>query len=234
MLIQRPAASRGHTHADWLDSRHSFSFGHYHDPQWTGFGALRVLNEDRVAPAAGFAEHGHANMEILSWVLQGALAHRDSTGAGSVIRPGELQRMSAGHGIRHSEMNAARDAPVHFLQIWLQPDRCNREPGYAQQRFAAAALAQGWTLLAAPAGDDAGASVLPLHARARVWAWRPAAAAQAALVLSAPRAWLQVAHGVLLANAIALDTGDGLGLRDERRLDVRVPAAADLLLLELL
>ena len=234
MLIQRPAAARGHTHAGWLDSRHSFSFGHYHDPQWTGFGALRVLNEDRVAPAAGFAEHGHANMEILSWVLQGALAHRDSTGAGGVIRPGELQRMSAGHGIRHSEMNATRDAPVHFLQIWLQPDRSNREPGYAQQGFAAAALAQGWTLLAAPAGDDAGDSVLPLHAMARVWAWRPAAAAQAALVLRAPRAWLQVARGAILANAIALDTGDGLGLRDEQRLDVRVPAAADLLLLELL
>ena len=234
MLIRRPAAARGHTRADWLDSSHSFSFGHYHDPQWTGFGALRVLNEDRVAPAAGFAEHGHANMEILSWVLQGALAHRDSTGAHGVIRPGELQRMTAGHGIRHSEMNAARDAPVHFLQIWLQPDRSNREPGYAQQGFAAGTLAQGWTLLAAPAGDDAGDGTLPLHAMARVWAWRPAAAAQATLVLRAPRAWLQVAGGAPLANAVALGAGDGLGLRDEQRLDVRVPAAADLLLLELL
>ncbi|MHB1993067.1 pirin family protein [Metallibacterium scheffleri] len=230
--MQRPAAARGHTQTAWLDSRHTFSFGHYHDPAWMGWGALRVLNEDRVVPDAGFGEHGHANMEILTWVLQGALAHRDSTGASGVIRPGELQRMSAGHGIRHSEMNADARAPVHFLQIWLQPDRSNRAPSYAQQGYAPLPLVQGWTALAAPAAE-AGAA-LPLHAAARVWAWRPSAGAQATHRLVAAQAWLQVARGAVRANGLALAAGDGLGLRDEAMLEISAEADSELLLFELL
>ena len=230
--MQRPAAARGHTQTAWLDSRHTFSFGHYHDPVWMGWGALRVLNEDRVVPDAGFGEHGHANMEILTWVLQGALAHRDSTGASGVIRPGELQLMSAGHGIRHSEMNAAARAPVHFLQIWLQPDRSNRAPSYAQQGYAPLPLAQSWTVLAAPAAE-AGAA-LPLHAAARVWAWRPSAGAQATHRLVAAQAWLQVARGAVHANGLALAAGDGLGLRGEATLAIHAEADSELLLFELL
>src|SRR3970040_1865154 len=123
MIIERRSASRGHVQAGWLDSRHTFSFGSYYDAGWMGFGALRVINEDRVDPGAGFAPHRHANMEILSYVLDGALAHRDSSGGGGVIGRGELQWMSAGHGVEHSELNASQTDPVHFLQIWLQPDR---------------------------------------------------------------------------------------------------------------
>ncbi|MCK9366053.1 MAG: pirin family protein [Metallibacterium scheffleri] len=230
--MQRPAAARGHTQTAWLDSRHTFSFGHYHDPAWMGRGALRVLNEDRVAPDAGFAEHHHANMEILTWVLQGALAHRDSTGASGVIRPGELQRMSAGHGIRHSEMNADARAPVHFLQIWIQPDRSNRAPSYAQQGYAPLQLEADWKLLAAPAAETGVA--LPLHAAARVWAWRPSAGAQATRGLVAAQTWLQVARGAVRANGLALAAGDGLGLRDEAMLEVSAEADSELLLFELL
>jgi quercetin 2,3-dioxygenase len=154
MLIHRPAAERGHVRLGWLDSRHSFSFGHYHDPAWMGFGPLRVINEDRVAPGAGFPTHGHANMEILSYVLEGALAHRDSHGGEGVLRPGELQWMSAGHGIEHSEFNASDSAPVHFLQIWIQPDRVNAAPAYAQRAFDPAARRGRWRPLASPDGAD--------------------------------------------------------------------------------
>ena len=151
-----------------------------------------MLDEHRLAPGAGFAEHGHANMETLGWVLQGALAHRDSTGTGGMIRPGGLQRISAGHGIRHSERNAQDVLPVHFLQIWIQPDRSNRNPGDAHCRFDAAALAGGWTLLAAAPAAEAGEAVLPLHAAARVHAWCPHAPAQRPVATRAPQAWLQV------------------------------------------
>ncbi|MFS8063258.1 MAG: pirin family protein, partial [Luteimonas sp.] len=131
MVIERPSAARGVANAGWLDSRHTFSFGHYHDPQWMGFGPLRVINEDRVAPGGGFPQHGHANMEILSYVLAGALAHQDSSGGGGVLKPGELQWMSAGHGVEHSEYNDSKTEAVHFLQIWIQPDRVNAAPAYA-------------------------------------------------------------------------------------------------------
>jgi quercetin 2,3-dioxygenase len=168
MLIHRPAAERGHVRTGWLDSRHSFSFGHYHDPAWMGFGPLRVINEDRVAPGAGFPTHGHANMEILSYVLEGALAHRDSIpgkgGGEGVLRPGELQWMSAGHGIEHSEFNASRDRPVHFLQIWIQPDRVNAEPDYAQRAFDPDHRRGRWATLASP--DGAGGS---LAIRQQAW-----------------------------------------------------------------
>lgn len=146
----RPGAERGHMRNGWLDSRHGFSFGHYHDPGWMGWGPLRVINEDRVAPGAGFAAHAHANMEILSYVISGALAHRDSTSTqdregGDVLPAGQWQWMGAGHGIQHSEFNASQTEPVHFLQIWIQPDRLNAPPGHSQRAFDPAARRGRWT-----------------------------------------------------------------------------------------
>src|SRR5690606_39744747 len=135
MMEIRRSEERGVAEHGWLSSRHSFSFGHYYDPQHMGFGPLRVINEDMVAAGAGFETHSHANMEILTWVLGGALAHRDSLGSGGEIRPGDLQRMSAGSGIQHSEFNASKTEPVHFLQIWIQPDSLNGPAEYAQQHF---------------------------------------------------------------------------------------------------
>jgi len=156
VIVERPSAARGAVKTGWLDSRHTFSFGHYHDPLWMGFGPLRVINEDRVAPGGGFAPHGHANMEILSYVLSGALAHRDSAGAGDVgvLHAGELQWMSAGHGIEHSEFNASQSDDVHFLQIWIQPDRVNAPPAYAQRAFDPQARRGRWAVLASPDGID--------------------------------------------------------------------------------
>ena len=212
MIIERPSASRGHGPATvaWLDSRHTFSFGDYYDPAWMGFGVLRVINEDRVAPGAGFPTHGHANMEILSYVLDGALAHEDSTGGGGVIRPGELQWMSAGHGVRHSEFNGSRTEPVHFLQIWLQPDRVNATPAYAQR---AATGGDGWQLLASPDGRDGSRAI---RQDALVRNARPAADTAVEQVLDPGRRyWLHVAQGTVEANGRALAAGDALGFEGE-------------------
>ena len=155
MIVERPGAARGHVRTGWLDSRHTFSFGQYYDPAWMGFGALRVINEDRVAPGAGFPAHGHANMEILSYVLDGALAHRDDAGGeGGVLVPGELQWMGAGHGIRHSESNASDSESVHFLQVWIQPDRVNAPPAWDSRRFPDGDRRGRWAVLASPDGAE--------------------------------------------------------------------------------
>lgn len=232
MRLHRPAAERGQTTTGWLDSRHAFSFGHYYDPRWMGFGPLRVINEDRVAPGAGFATHGHANMEILTWVLAGALAHRDSSGGEGAIRPGELQRMSAGAGIEHSEFNASGGEPVHFLQIWLQPDRVNTPPSYAQQAFDDAALRGGFRLLAGPEGSGA---PLSIRQDARLFAARLAAGESASFdVASGRRAWLQVAAGQVALDGATLATGDGVALANEPgSLRIVAENAAELLLFDL-
>ncbi|MGH8078463.1 MAG: pirin family protein, partial [Lysobacter sp.] len=193
MIIERPSAARGRVHADWLDSHHTFSFGQYYDPAWMGFGALRVLNEDRVAPGAGFPPHRHANMEILSYVLSGALSHQDSSGGGGVIRPGELQWMSAGHGVEHSEFNASDAEPVHFLQIWLQPDRLNAAPAYAQREATPSRIPGRWTLLASPDGGDGS---LAIRQQARVYGVQLAAGESVEDKLDRTRRyWLHVASG---------------------------------------
>lgn len=213
MIIQRPAASRGHADHGWLDSRHSFSFGNYYDPEWMGFGVLRVINEDRVAPGGGFAPHGHANMEIISVVLQGALAHKDSTGSEGVLRPGEVQWMSAGHGIRHSEYNGDPAQTTHFLQIWIQPDRVNAEPAYAQQAFDRDARRGRWDTWASPEGRDGG---LPLRQDAHLRALLLEPGKRADVELDpARRYWLHVALGTIRAGEHALGPGDAIGLVDE-------------------
>jgi hypothetical protein len=213
MRILRAAGDRGKATMDWLDSRHTFSFGHFHDPRWMGFGPLRVLNEDRVAPGAGFPPHSHANMEILSYVLSGGLAHRDNAGGGGTIRPGELQWMSAGHGVEHSEFNASGTDPVHFLQIWIQPDRVNAPPAYAQQAFDAPARRGRWTLLASPDGAEGSLAI-------RQQAWLHGALLGAgeavAFALQAERKyWLHVAQGSVEVDGRAMSAGDALGFDAE-------------------
>ncbi|WP_119719349.1 pirin family protein [Cognatilysobacter tabacisoli] len=211
MRIERPSAARGRVQAGWLDSRHTFSFGQYYDPAWMGFGPLRVINEDRVDPGAGFAPHRHANMEILSYVLDGGLAHRDSTGGGGVIRPGELQWMSAGHGVEHSEFNASDAEPVHFLQIWIQPSRLNHAPAYAQR--AATPLSSAWTVLASPDGADGS---IAIRQDARLRAVRLADGDAAAFERDPSRLyWLHVARGTVDVDGQALSAGDALGWADE-------------------
>ncbi len=231
MILHRPADARGRADFGWLDSRHTFSFGNYHDPAWMGFGPLRVINEDRVAPGGGFAPHAHANMEILSYVLEGALQHRDSLGTGSVIRPGDLQRMSAGSGITHSEFNASADAPVHFLQIWIQPDRLNIPPGYAQRPFPDAQRRGVLRLLASP--DGAGES-LRIQQDARVYGALLAAGERVEQALaSGRRGWVQVARGALLLNGQAMIAGDGAGISAESALTLQASEDADVLVFDL-
>ena len=225
MIVERPAGERGQVAIGWLDSRHTFSFGHYHDPKWMGFGPLRVINEDRVAPGAGFPPHGHANMEILSYVLSGGLAHRDSHGGEGVLRPGELQWMSAGHGVEHSEFNASSSEPVHFLQIWIQPDRVNAAPDYAQRAFDPEARRGRWAVLASPDGADGSIAI-----RQQAWLRGAVLGQGESVVVTLDPArcyWLHVARGgVELSNAAGdgdafatrrLQAGDALGFVTEAR-----------------
>lgn len=213
MIVERPAQARGHVRTGWLDSRHTFSFGHYYDPAWMGFGVLRVINEDRVAAGKGFPMHGHANMEILSYVLEGALSHRDSGGGGGVIHAGELQWMSAGHGIQHSEFNASDSEPVHFLQIWIQPDRSNAAPAYAQRGFAGRGRGR-WILLASPDGAE---DSIAIRQDARMSAARLASGERVERTLDpARRYWLHVARGELDLDGERLRAGDARGYVGER------------------
>ena len=236
MIVERLSAARGVVDAGWLDSRHTFSFGHYHDPSWMGFGPLRVINEDRVAPGGGFPPHRHANMEILSYVLSGALAHRDSAsgGAGGVLKPGELQWMSAGHGIEHSEFNASKTESVHFLQIWIQPDRVNAEPAYTQQAFDPVQRRDRWATLASPDGVD-GSIAIRQQASLRGALLTVGESIEMALD-PARRYWLHVAQGTVQCDGRPLLAGDALGFVDEsgtHRLVATGDGIADLLLFDL-
>lgn len=231
MIAIRKASDRGEARFGWLDSRHTFSFGHYYDPRFMGFGPLRVINEDRVAPGAGFGTHGHQNMEIISYVLEGALEHRDSIGTGSVIRPGDVQKMSAGSGIQHSEFNASKEQPVHFLQIWIEPDRSNVRPSYAQQAFTAEQRQGLLKLVAAPDGAD-GAIALVQNARVYATLLAPAEAVSYALT-AGRRAWVQVARGQLSVNGQSLSAGDGAAITGETEIHLVGIDSAEALLFDL-
>ncbi len=212
MMSVRPAEARGRANLGWLDSRHSFSLGHYYDPKQMGFGPLRVINEDRVSPGGGFETHGHRDMEIVSYVLEGALEHRDSLGTGSVIRPGDVQRMSAGTGVQHSEFNHSQTAPVHFLQIWLLPDREGLAPSYEQKNFAASEKQGKLRLIVSPDGRDGS---LTIHQDAAIYAALLKDGDEVAYALKPGRkAWLQIVQGSLDLNAQWLRTGDGMAVND--------------------
>jgi len=212
MLQVRKSQERGYADHGWLRSFHSFSFAGYYDAAHMGFGNLRVINEDRVAAGAGFGTHGHRDMEIISYVLDGELAHKDSMGNGSTIRPGDVQRMSAGRGVQHSEFNPSKGNPVHFLQIWIQPDQQRIEPSYEEKRFDSEEKRGRLRLIASP--DRTDGSVL-IHQDARVYAGLFNGAEQAVLeVKPGRRLYVHVARGSVTANDTKLTTGDALKLTD--------------------
>ena len=231
MIAVRPAAERGHADHGWLDTRHTFSFASYHDPRHMGFRSLRVINEDRVQPAEGFGTHAHRDMEILTWVLEGALEHKDSMGNGSVIRPGDLQRMSAGTGVTHSEFNPSREAAVHFLQIWLLPRERGLPPGYEQKHFTQAARRGRLRLIAAGDGRE---GAVTIHQDADVWTalLQPGESVRHALALGR-YAWLHVARGAVSLNGSTLGAGDGAAVSDEAALEITGAARAEVLLFDL-
>jgi len=231
MLDVRRAAERGHANHGWLDSWHSFSFGDYFDPEHVEFGALRVINEDRVLPGAGFGTHGHRDMEIISYVLEGALAHKDSMGNGSTIRPGDVQRMSAGTGVQHSEFNASQQALVHFLQIWIQPNQKGIAPGYEERDFSEAEKRGRLRLIASP--DRADGSVL-IHQDARVYAGLFDAAERARLeVTPGRRIYAHVARGTIEANGTHLGAGDAIKLTGTTALEFARGRDAEVLAFDL-
>ena len=231
MITLRRSTERGTSRFDWRDSRHTFSFGDYYDPKHMGFSDLRVINEDRVAPGAGFPTHSHRDMEIVTYVLEGALAHKDSTGSSSVIRVGDVQRMSAGTGISHSEYNASKTEPVHFLQIWVIPAEKNLQPGYEQRSFDLTAKAPSWVLVAAPDGRD---GAVKIHQDAELSIATLRRDRSLTYSLKAQRqAWLQVTRGAISLNDKSLEAGDGAAVNDETHLRLTATDDAEILLFDL-
>jgi len=231
MIKVRSAAERGRTDWGWLDSRHTFSFGEYHDPAHMGFRTLRVINDDRVKPGAGFGTHGHRDMEILSYVLEGALQHQDSSGGGGVIRPGEIQFMRAGTGVTHSEYNHSKVEPVHFLQIWILPDERGLKPTYGQQAFSRDQARRGFVLLASKGGRDGS---LDVHQDVDLWVTLVEAGEQRELRLRPGRhGWVHVARGSVTVNGTALGEGDGGAVSGEDRLAFAGKEPAEVLVFDL-
>jgi hypothetical protein len=231
MITLRPAHERGHADHGWLDTWHTFSFADYHDPRWMGFRSLRVINDDRVAGGGGFDTHPHRDMEIITYVLDGALQHRDSMGNESVIRPGEVQRMSAGTGVRHSEHNFSPVEPVHLLQIWIFPERRGLEPSYEQRELKSMKQQGSLTLAASPDGRDGS---LRVHQDARLWIARLEKGQKASLELAPGRgAWVHVAEGELSLGGKPLKTGDGAALEAESSLELLASSAASALIFDL-
>lgn len=232
MILERPATARGAVDQGWLQSHHTFSFGHFYDPDWMGFGVLRVINDDTVAPGGGFAPHSHANMEIISVVLEGALAHKDSAGNAGVIRAGDVQWMSAGRGIEHSEFNGSQTEPVHFLQIWLQTDRLNAVPAYDQKHFDPDTRRARWVALATPDGAEGS---IAIRQQARLLATRLEPGDRVAFAPNAARRhWLHVASGEVQLDGRKLVAGDALGFVEESATRYLTGyATADVLLFEL-
>jgi redox-sensitive bicupin YhaK (pirin superfamily) len=231
MIRLRPAAERGHFQNDWLDSRHSFSFDQYRDPEHVHFGPLRVINEDVVAPRQGFPMHAHRDMEIITYVLSGSLAHRDSLGTGSTIRPGEIQRMSAGTGIMHSEFNASETEPVHLMQIWIIPAHRGQAPSYEQKSFSAA---DGLTPIVVSRNGAAPAHAVSIDQDVTVYAGKLASGGTTGHVLKEGRsAWLQLAKGALDVNGTAMRAGDGAAVSDEKALQLKANEESEFLLFDL-
>jgi redox-sensitive bicupin YhaK (pirin superfamily) len=231
MITIRKSEERGHAEHGWLDSRHTFSFADYFDPKFAGFRSLRVINEDRVEPGQGFGTHGHSDMEIISYVLEGALEHRDSMGTGSVIRPGEVQKMSAGTGVQHSEFNASRKDPVHFYQIWLYPERRGIKPEYEQKAFPEVERRGTLRLVASPDGDQGS---LTIHQDARLYAAVLEAGKEIVHPLARERfAWVQVARGDVRLNGHDLREGDGAAVSLEKELKLSSPKGGEVLLFDL-
>lgn len=231
MFEIRKSTDRGHANHGWLDSYHSFSFGEYYDEQHMGFGPLRVINEDRVNAGGGFGTHGHRDMEIISYVLDGELAHKDSMGTGSVIRPGDVQRMSAGSGVRHSEFNQAKDRTTHFLQIWIQPNVTGIPPSYEEKNFTAEEKRGRLRLIASSDGEDG--SVL-IHQDAKLYSGLFHGAEAASLSINAGRlAYVHVARGTVTVNGAELKAGDALKLSDVSTVDIRAGQQAEVLVFDL-
>jgi len=231
MIKVRPAGERGKTQTSWLDSSHTFSFNRYYDPQHTGFRDLLVINEDFVAPGMGFGTHSHSDMEILSYVVAGQLAHKDSTGTSAVIRPGEVQRMSAGTGVSHSEFNASATEPTHFLQIWIQPERRGLKPGYEQRMFPEEERRARLRLVASRDGSDGSVT---MHQDVKLYDALLATGDEISPQLGADRhAWIQVVKGAVMLNGILLKAGDGAAISEETSLNLRANEEAEILLFDL-
>ena len=232
MALQlRRSDDRGKANFGWLDSKHSFSFGHYHDPAHMGFGPLRVINEDRVAPGGGFPAHPHSDMEIVSYVLSGSLEHKDSIGTGSVIRPGDVQRMSAGSGIRHSEFNASAAEAVHFLQIWIVPEKTGLTPGYEQKRFADAQKRGQLALVGSRDGRDGSVTI---HQDVELYATLLGAGQSVSHDLGPGRlGWVQVASGSITLNGAAMNEGDGAALEEHGTITLTAASDAEVLLFDM-
>lgn len=229
--LLRPSDARGDADFGWLKSKHSFSFGSYFDPNHIGFGALRVINEDRVAPSAGFPTHPHQNMEIISYIVSGGLEHKDSLGTGSVIRPGELQRMSAGSGVRHSEYNHSDTDPVHFLQIWIVPEADGLKPSYEQKAFPDAERRDTLKLIGSRNGREG--SVV-IHQDVDLWASLLSADKRVSFAIKPGRkVWLQIVKGKLSVDGLSLAAGDGLGLLDAGKIDLVAQENSEFLLFDL-
>ena len=231
MIALRRSAERGHAQHGWLESRHTFSFADYHDPAHMGFGPLRVINEDRVQPGKGFGTHGHRDMEIISYVLDGQLEHKDNMGTGSIIVPGDVQRMSAGRGVLHSEYNPSRSAPVHFLQIWIEPDVTGIAPSYEQKAIAADLKRGRLALIASPDGRDGSVTI---HQDARIYAGLfDGAEAASHDVAPGRRAYVHVARGSVSVNGNRLEVGDAAAITGEAAVRVEAGADAEVLLFDL-
>jgi redox-sensitive bicupin YhaK (pirin superfamily) len=231
MIQLRRSNDRGQTKLGWLDSRHTFSFGDYHDPQHMGFSDLRVINEDRVIAGAGFGTHSHRDMDIITYVIEGALTHKDSTGTSSVIHVGDVQRMSAGTGISHSEYNASKTEPVHFLQIWIMPNKTGLAPGYEQRAFSLDEHRGQRTLIASKDGRNGSVTV---HQDVDVWAARFSPGEQSTVPLNPGRnIWIHVARGAVTLNGMSLNAGDGAAVSDESMLELKSLDHAEILLFDL-
>ena len=231
MIAVRPAGERGRTQTNWLKSLHTFSFNSYYDPRYTGFRELLVINEDRVAPGQGFGTHSHRDMEILSYVVEGALEHRDSAGGSGVIRSNELQRMSAGTGVSHSEFNASETEPVHFLQIWIRPEREGLKPGYEQRTFPEQERRGRLRLLASREGSDGS---LTIHQDVKVYDALLARGDELSHQLVGDRhVWMQVIKGAVNVNGETLRTGDGAAAGEEASLTIKASEDAEIMLFDL-